>query len=69
SAILFQTLLGVLTISASNVQIFSKRFVLPLYVAVATVLTFVLVFIWRKRINTVGPMEWVIKRISGSSKK
>ncbi|MFM7730390.1 MAG: hypothetical protein ACKO6L_05085 [Flavobacteriales bacterium] len=69
SAILFQTLLGVLTISASNVQIFSKRFVLPLYVVTATVLTFVLVFIWRKRINTVGPMEWVIKRISGSSKK
>jgi len=69
SALLFQMLIGILTIAASNVQIFSKRFVLPLYVMAASILTFALVFIWRKKVNTVGPMEWVIKRISGSSKK
>jgi hypothetical protein len=69
SVVLFYTLIGALTISATNVEFFSKPIALILYVVLATVLTFYLPFLWRKKIAEQGPMEYFIKRISGSAKK
>jgi hypothetical protein len=69
SVILFYTLVGSLTLSAANVEFFSKRIALVLYVVLATGLIFYLPFLWRKRVSEKGPMEYLIKRISGSAKK
>jgi hypothetical protein len=69
SVILFYTLVGSLTLSATNVEFFSKRIALVLYVVLATGLIFYLPFLWRKRVSEKGPMEYLIKRISGSAKK
>jgi hypothetical protein len=69
SVVLFYTLIGAITLSATNVEFFSKRFALILYVVLATALTFYLPFLWRKKVTEHGPMEYIIKRISGSAKK
>ena len=69
SVVLFYTLIGAITLSATNVEFFSKRFALILYVVLATTLTFYLPFLWRKKVTEQGPMEYIIKRISGSAKK
>jgi hypothetical protein len=69
SVVLFYTLIGVITLTATNVEFFSKRLALVIYVVLATVLTFYLPFIWRKKVTEQGPMEYFIKRISGSAKK
>jgi hypothetical protein len=69
SVVLFYTLIGAITLSATNVEFFSKRFALILYVVLATALTFYLPFLWRKKVTEQGPMEYIIKRISGSAKK
>ena len=69
SVVLFYTLIGVITLTATNVEFFSKRLALVIYVVLATVLTFYLPFIWRKKVTEQGPMEYLIKRISGSAKK
>jgi uncharacterized protein len=69
SVVLFYTLIGVITLTATNVEFFSKRLALSIYVVLATVLTFYLPFIWRKKVTEQGPMEYFIKRISGSAKK
>ena len=69
SVFFFHTIIGLLTLSASNLQFFSRRIVLFVYVILATSLTIYLTFLWRKRVSETGPMEWLIKRISGSAKK
>jgi hypothetical protein len=69
SVVLFYTLIGFLTISATNVEFFSKRLMLMVYVVLATALTFYLPFLWRKKVTEQGPMEYLIKRISGSASK
>ncbi len=69
SVILFYSLIGFITISATNVEFFSKRAILLVYVILATTLTFYLPFLWRKKLTEQGPMEYLIKRISGSAKK
>jgi positive regulator of sigma E activity len=69
SVVLFYTLIGVITLTATNVEFFSKRLALILYVVLATVLTFYLPFLWRKKVTEQGPMEYIVKRISGSAKK
>jgi hypothetical protein len=69
SVVLFYTLIGFITISATNVEFFSKRIILFFYVILSTALTFYLPFLWRKKVTEQGPMEFVIKRISGSAKK
>lgn len=69
SVVLFYTLIGVITLTATNVEFFSKRLALVIYVVLATVLTFYLPFLWRKKVTEQGPMEYLIKRISGSAKK
>jgi hypothetical protein len=69
SMFFFHTIIGLLTISATNLQVFSKKMVLLVYVILATSLTIYLTFMWKKRVSEQGPMEWLIKRISGSAKK
>lgn len=69
SVVLFYTLIGSITMVASNVQFFTKRMALIIYVLTATLLTFYLPFLWRQRVSEKGPMEFIIKRISGSAKK
>ena len=69
SVILFYSLIGFITISATNVEFFSKRVILFVYVILATTLTFYLPFLWRKKLTEKGPMEYLIKYISGSAKK
>jgi hypothetical protein len=69
SVVLFYTVIGALTILAANIEFFQNRIALFVYVVLATVLTFYLPFLWRKKVNEKGPMEFVIKRISGSAKK
>lgn len=69
SVVLFYTIIGSVTLLATNIEFFNSRVALMIYMIVATVLTFYLPFIWRKKISEKGPMEYVIKRISGSAKK
>lgn len=69
SLFFFHTLIGLITMSATNLQFFTRKIVLISYVILATFLTFYLIFVWRKRVSEQGPMEWLIKRISGSAKK
>jgi uncharacterized protein len=69
SVVLFYTLIGVITLTATNVEFFSKKLALIIYVVLASALTFYLPFIWRKKVTEQGPMEYLIKRISGSAKK
>jgi hypothetical protein len=69
SVVLFYTLIGTVTILASNIEFFLNRIALFIYVVIATTLTFYLPFLWRRKVNEKGPMEFVIKRISGSAKK
>jgi hypothetical protein len=69
SVLLFHVLIGVITLAAANVEFFTKRIALFIYVVLASVLTFYLPFLWRKKVSEKGPMEYIIKRISGSAKK
>jgi len=69
SIIFFHILIGIITLSASNEQFFSKRIVIIVYVIFATWAATWLTLMWRKKVNELGPMEWLIKRISGSSKR
>lgn len=69
SMLFFQVLIGIITLSASNEQFFTKKIVLIVYVILATWSTIWITLMWRKKVNELGPMEWLIKRISGSSKR
>ncbi len=69
SIFFFHSVVGILTMQASNLQFFTQRLVLFVYVILATSLTIYLTFLWKKRVSEQGPMEWLIKRISGSAKK
>lgn len=69
SVFFFHTVVGLLTMSAANLQFFTRKTILFVYVVLATSLTMYLTFLWKKRVSDQGPMEWVIKRISGSAKK
>ncbi|MBX7052479.1 MAG: hypothetical protein K1X54_10635 [Flavobacteriales bacterium] len=69
SLFFFHTVIGLITLSATNLQFFSRKIVLLAYVVLASFLSFYLIFTWRKRVSEQGPMEWLIKRISGSAKK
>jgi uncharacterized membrane protein len=69
SVIFWHTVIGTITLLATNVQFFSKKIALLIYVALAMTLTLYLTFFWRKHVSEQGPIEWLIKRTSGSSKK
>ena len=69
SVVFFHMLIGTITLALANVEFFSKRLALILYVVLATMLTLYLPFLWKKRVTDQGPMEFIMKRISGSAKK
>ncbi len=69
SVLLFQIFIGLITIAITNGPNFANRYVLLVYVIFATFLTLYLAILWKRRINELGPVEWVVKRISGSTKK
>lgn len=68
SVLLFHILIGLITMGVSNTPNFTNKIVLAVYVILATMLTLYLAVLWKKRVNTQGPVEWLIKRISGSTK-
>lgn len=68
SVLFFQVMVGLLTMAVTNSPIFMNKIVLAIYILVASFLTFYLVIMWKKRINDQGPVEWVVKRIAGSTK-
>jgi hypothetical protein len=69
SVILWHMIVGTITLLATNVQFFSKKIALLMYVVMAISLTLYLTFFWKKHVSEQGPIEWLIKRTSGSSKK
>ncbi len=69
SVLFWHTVIGSITLLATNVQFFSKKIALLIYVVLAVSLTLYLTFFWRKHVSEQGPIEWMIKRTSGSSKK
>jgi hypothetical protein len=69
SVIFWHMMIGVITLLATNVQFFSKKIALLIYVSLAMTLTIYLTFFWRKHVSEQGPIEWLIKRTSGSSKR
>lgn len=68
SILFFQILIGMLTMAVTNSPNFSNKVILTIYVVFATVATFAVAVFWKKRINKVGPVEWLVKRIAGSTK-
>lgn len=68
SVLFFHMLIGIITLLSSNRPFFQKKLVLGIYLVLATFLTIYLTVQWRKRVSEKGPMEWLIKRISGSAK-
>jgi uncharacterized protein len=68
SMIFIYTFLGLLTTRIINLESFKSKLAISIYIIVATSLTFILSALWKKRVNDLGPMEWLVKRISGSSK-
>ena len=69
SVLFIHLVIGSITLSSANLPFFSKRIILFIYVVIASFMTFYLTLLWRRRVNEQGPMEWLIKRISGSAKK
>lgn len=69
SLLFFHMVIGGITLSASNEQFFTKKIILTIYVFVASLASIWLTLMWKKRVNELGPMEWLVKRISGSSKR
>jgi len=68
SVLFFQIMVGLLTMAVTNSPIFMNKIVLAIYILIASFVTFYLVIMWKKRINDQGPVEWVVKRIAGSTK-
>jgi hypothetical protein len=68
SVLFFQIMVGLLTMAVTNSPIFTNKIVLAIYILIASFITFYLVIMWKKRINDQGPVEWVVKRIAGSTK-
>ncbi len=68
SVIFFHMVIGIITLVASNRPFFQKKIVLILYLVGATFATFYITILWRKKVSDKGPMEWLIKKISGSTK-
>lgn len=68
SVLFFQVMVGLLTMAVTNSPIFMNKLVLAIYILIASFLTFYLVIMWKKRINDQGPIEWLVKRIAGSTK-
>jgi len=68
SVLFIQVMIALLTMAVTNSPIFMNKIILTIYVVIATTLTLYLTILWKKRINEQGPVEYVVKRIAGSTK-
>lgn len=69
SIFLFVYFFGWLVMSISNAVAYHNNIVLLLLVIFVTVLGFTATYLWKNKFSSAAPVEWIIKRISGSTKK
>lgn len=69
SIFLFVYFYGWLVMSISNSVAFNNNNILVLLVIFVVVLSFVSTNAWKNKVSTTAPVEWIIKRLSGSTKK
>ena len=69
SAVFLHSFLGFVFISISNVHVFSPLPVRIALIVISIPLIFVGLIYWKKKVNKIGPVEFVIKRLSDSNKK
>lgn len=69
SILLFQIIIGLITMAVTNSPNFTNKIILIAYVVVATLSTLFLAVVWKNKINDLGPVEFIVKRIAGSTKK
>ncbi len=65
----FASFLGFIILNSSNTVAFRDKFVIFFTAITVIVLSIVLTAQWKKRLTQNAPVEWLIKRISGSAKK
>lgn len=61
-------IIGVLTMAILNAESFSNKYVLLSYIVINISLSVWLILQWKKRINDLGPIEWLMKRLSSSAR-
>jgi len=69
SAIFLHALLGFLMLKISNVHFFNPLPIRITMIVISIPLIFVGLIYWKKKVNKIGPVEFVIKRISDPNKK
>ncbi|MDZ4823860.1 MAG: hypothetical protein SH856_10415 [Flavobacteriales bacterium] len=67
SILLIHLVLGVIVIKGFNTN-FHSRWSITAYSIAMVVLVVLLCRLWKKRVNTLGPAEWLMKRLSGSQR-
>ena len=66
SILMFHLLLGAVTLAVFKSAAFSNKIYLSAYILMLIAAICWLVFFWKRKINTLGPAEWLTKRITGS---
>ncbi|HEY8405145.1 MAG TPA: hypothetical protein VIK71_11095 [Flavobacteriales bacterium] len=69
SILFFQILLTSIILGIANKPTFNSLMLLMIVALVSTFLVFYLASMWRSKINELGPIEFVVKRIAGSGRK
>jgi uncharacterized protein len=69
SVLLFHALFITLIIALFSKVIFYKTWLLLVTTCIVLIVSFAATLFWRKRVSENTPVEWLIKRISGSTKK
>lgn len=65
----FTSLIGFILLNASNAVAYRDKFVILITALIVMILAVFLTMQWKKRLTPNAPVEWLIKRISGSAKK
>jgi hypothetical protein len=58
--------IGVLTVAIFTPASFKNKYILMLFVGIATFASVRAILFWKKKVNDLGPVEWIMKRLSGS---
>ncbi len=69
SLFFFHLFFSFLLISISTGIMFRDRVIITVTTLVIMFLSFILVRVWKNKLSNTTPIEWLIKRISGSTKK
>lgn len=59
-------LLGVITIKIFTSESFSNKYVLVFYILVNIYFSIWVILQWKKKVTDLGPIEWIMKRLSSS---